>query len=414
MSRRSRRVGLAVGVGIVLALATWAVAPAAAQSPAGGGSAGGVDTNPMNCWWATDRNAVRIGEPFGLTLTCRVMETARAAVVPNVSEIEPTSIQLTPFDVLEGTRHEDIVTPPWRYLQFVYTVRLLGEEFFGRDVAIPPTNVTFRIRTGGADAAEGAEHTYVLPSIPVRILSLLPAQAADIRDPSADTFGDVEARRFRSTVGLVAAAILLGFAAVLLVIAALRAMERFRKRGPSVERTVSGRAVLGGCLREVDRVRAEAVRDGWTPGLAARALAPFRVAAAMALSQPIAQTLVTGDAPTREGQVAVRYGMLRRRRALVSAPTTTEAIDRVRAAGNGSRPLRMNDDLLDQIRETLAGLNAVRYGRNGGVDVLELDETLDKGAGALRRLRVSQQWRARAADAVAKSAAAIGIGAWRR
>ncbi len=79
-------------------------------------------------------------------------------------------------------------------------------------------------------------------------------------------------------------------------------------------------------------VRAEAVRDGWTPSLAARALAPFRVAGAIALQQPVAQTLVAGDTPTREGQLALRHGMLRRRYALVSASITADAIDRLRTA----------------------------------------------------------------------------------
>jgi hypothetical protein len=405
MSRTSWPAGAGVALGIALVL--YGASPVTARQAPAAGAAVDVNTNAMNCWWATDRNAVRIGEPFGLTLTCRVLETAQASVVPNVSEIEPTSIQLTPFDVLGGTRHEDIVTPPWRYLQFVYTVRLLGEEFFGRDLAIPPTNVTFRIRTGGADAAEGVEHTYVLPSIPMRILSLLPAQAADIRDPSANTFGDIEARRFRSTVALVAAVILLGFAAVLLVIAAARAIERFRKRGPLVERKIPVRAVLGGCLRELDRVRAEALREGWTPGLAARALAPFRVGAAIALSQPVAQTIVPGDTPVRDGQVAVGYGMLRRRHALLSAPMTADAIDRLQASGkgsghgsgNGSRPMRVNQEHLDQIREALAGLNAVRYGRPAGGAAADLDLMVDQGTSALRRLRASR---------------IPGIGAWRR
>jgi hypothetical protein len=397
---------------IVLAVCgTWAWAPVAAQSPAGG--SGNVDTKPMTCWWKTDKDAVHVGEPFGLTLTCRVMETGSAAVVPNVSDLEPTAIQLTPFDVVGGTRHEDIVVPPWRYLQYVYTVRLLGEEFFGRDVAIPPTNVTFRLQTGGAEAAEGNEHTYVLPSMPMRIFSLLPAQATDIRDPSAGTFGDIEARRFRSTTELVAAVIFFGFAAVLLVIAAVRAMERFRRRGPVLEPAVPVRAVLGGCLHELDRVRSEAAREGWTPGLAARALAAFRVAAAIALSQPVTQTLVTGETPGREGQLALGYGMLRRR-ALVSAPITGDTIDRLSAAGNRSRPPGVDQDGLDQIRWALVALSAVRYGRNSSVDPQDLDRRLDNGSSALRRLRAARLWPARAAAAFAtRSAAVFGGGAWR-
>ena len=402
------------GIGTVVMLAVLSVAAvAAAQAPNGANPAADVEANAMNCWWTPARSAVHVGQPFSLTLTCRVLETEAAAVVPNVAEIEPTSIQLTPFDVLEGQRHEDVVMPPWRYLQFSYTVRLLGEEFFGRDLSIPPTNVTFRIRTGGADAAEGTERSYVLPSIPIRILSLVPAQAADIRDPAAGTFGEVEALRFRSTVGLVAGLILLGFAAVLLAIAAVHAIERYRKRAAPVEATVPVGAVLDGCLREVDRVRSEAVRDGWSPGLAARALTPFRVAAAVALSQPVTQTMVAGGAPTRDGQLAVGYGLLRRRHARMSAAMTAGTIDRLRAPDNGNAARAMNDELLDPIRDALAGLNAVRYGRNGAAAVLELDRTLDNGASALRRLRVGQRWHGRAIAALTKSAAAI-VGAWGR
>jgi hypothetical protein len=406
MNRKPWRAGFAI------ALALWATRvtpPASAQPPAAGGSS----SNAMSCWWTTDRNAVHIGEPFRLMLTCRVIDTGRAAVVPNVSDIEPTSIQLTPFDVLEGVRHQDVVTPPWRYLQFVYSVRLLGDEFFGRDVAIPPTNVRFRIRTGTTEAAEGVEHTYVLPSIPVRVVSLLPAQATDIRDPSPDTFGDVEARRSRSTVALVAGTILLAFAAVLLLIAGVRGFERFRKRGPAVERTVPAGAVLGGCLREVDRVRSEAAREGWTSGLAARALAPFRVAAAIALAQPVSQTLVTDGASAREGQLTVSYGMLRRRRAFVSAPITADTIDRLRVSSNGRRSLGRHDDLLDAIRGAMADMNAVRYGRDGAFDQLDLDQTLDQGAGAVRRLRARYRWPARVVDVFAQSPA-LRIGSWGR
>jgi len=374
MHRTSWRVGLT----IMLAVSgTWVAAQPAAD--------------PMRCWWKPDKSAVRVGELFQLTLTCRVMETERASVVPNLSEIEPTSIQLTPFEVLGGTRHEDIVTPPWRYLQFVYTVRLLGEEFFGRDVAIPPTNLTFRVQTAagaaGADAMEGAEHAYRLPPLPIRVVSLVPAQAADILDPPAGTFGDVEARRFRSRVELVGAAALFGFAIVLAVVAAVRVIERFRRRGPIAEPTVPVRTLLGGCLRDVELVRTEAAREGWTPNLAARALASFRVGAAIALSQPVTQTFVDDDTDAREGQLALEHGMLRRRRALVSASTTADSMDRLRAAVRGRRRRSANQDALDPIREALAGLNAARYGRNGPADALELDRILDNGRRALRRMR---------------------------
>ena len=409
MSRSSRRISLVLVTASCLA---WAVTSLSAQSstPAAGAGSG---ASPMNCWWKTDKGAVRIAEPFGLTLTCRVMETDRVKVVPNLAEIEPTAIELTPFEVLEGLRHEDIVVPPWRYVQYAYTVRLLGDEFFGRDIAIPATNLPFRIQTGGAETVEGAEHMYLLPSMPIRILSLVPAQAADILDPTTDTFADLEARRFRARIELVTSAIFFGFAAIAASVGAVRARERFRQRGPAIEKTIPVRTVLGSCAREIDRVRAEGMRDGWTSTLAARALAPFRVAGAIALQQPVAQTWVAVDTPARDGQLALRHGLLRRRHALVSASMTAEAIDRLRTARNGGRPTDAGQHIVDPIREALAALNAVRYGRVGEVDVQALDRTLDNGRSAVHRLRMTRLWPARALAALSKSTALFGIGAWR-
>jgi len=402
------------GIAILLAAcAVWAPGRATAQTPAGGAGTGAGDSSPMSCWWKTSTSAVRVGEPFQLTLTCRVMESGQAAVVPDLSEIEPSSIQLTPFDVLEGTRHEDLVTPGWRHLQYTYAVRLLGEGFFGRDVAIPATELRFRIRTPGAEAVEGREHTYVLPAMPMRILSLAPAQAGDIRDPSSDTFRDVEARQFRATAAMIAGVVSFGLAVVLLVAAVVRAMQRSRARGAIVRSAVSAGRVLAGCERDLERVRAEAAHGAWTPALAARALASLRVTGAIALSQPVTHTPVAGETNVREGQLAVRHGWLLRRRSVVSASITADTIERLRAAGNGTRPPAAAPDVLDDLREAIAGLNAVRYGRNGNLDAEHLDRVLDHGSRALRRLRTARRWPSRAA-ALARSAARAGTGAWRQ
>lgn len=399
-------------IGLAFVFAAWTGSAAStiqAQSPPQDANVDRLASTPVNCWWKVSRNAVHVGEPFGLTLTCRVMETDRLKAVPDLTNIEPTAIELAPFDVLEGARHEDIVAPPWRYLQYGYTLRLLGEEFFGRDIAIPVTTITFRIQTGDGDKAEGSEHRYALPSIPMRIASLLPAQAVDIQEPAVDSFGDLEALRLRATIESVASAIFFGFAAVFAIVGGLRVRERFRKTGPIVEKTMPVSTVLAGCVREIGRVRAEALRDGWTSTLAAQALAPFRVAGAIALKQPVAQTLAAADTRSREGQLALRHGILRRRHVLVSASITADAIDRMRSGGNGGRPV--DTKVLDQIREALVALSAVRYGRLRETDVAELERTLDSGASALRQLRMSRLWPPRAAAGLPTWTALVG---WRR
>jgi hypothetical protein len=405
LGRRWRVIRLSI---TLAACIVGAAIPVEAQSPARDANVDRLAANPINCWWKVSKNAVHVGEPFGLTLSCRVIETDRLKAVPNLSTVEPTAIDLKPFEVLEGARYGDIVAPPWRYLQYLYTVRLLGEEFFGRDIAIPATTVTFRIQTGDTETLEGTEHRYVLPSVPVRILSLLPAQAADIQDPRVDSFADLEAQRFRATMESVAGAIFFGFAAVLAVVGGFRVRERFRKTRPIVAKTVPIGTVLAACVREVHRVRAEALRDGWTSNLAVRALAPFRVAGAIALQQPITQTFVAGDTPSREGQLGLRHGMLRRKYALVSASITADAIDRLRTGGNGGRPI--DTRVLDQIREALVALSAVRYGRLRDIDVEDLDRTLDNGCSALQQLRMTRLLPPRAAAALPEWA----LVGWRR
>lgn len=96
---------------------TAAPKPAAPRLPARSGQ---MESDPIRCWWKTDRTSVRVGEAFGLTLTCGVIETGPIAVVPALTQLEGGAIQLTPFEVVSATRRGDVVVPPWRYVQFEY------------------------------------------------------------------------------------------------------------------------------------------------------------------------------------------------------------------------------------------------------------------------------------------------------
>jgi hypothetical protein len=43
-----------------------------------------VEVDPVTCWWRTSAAAVRVGEPFGVVLTCSLLQTeaARVVVIP--------------------------------------------------------------------------------------------------------------------------------------------------------------------------------------------------------------------------------------------------------------------------------------------------------------------------------------------
>jgi hypothetical protein len=384
----------------VPAIAPGAPPPAADQ----------IAVDPITCWWKTDTNAVQLGERFTLTLTCGLAETGRVTVVAEVKSLEPTTVQLAPFEVVGGVRHKDILEPPWRYFQYEYTLRLLGEGYFGRDVDIPSINVTYNIQSPGGGETQGRDQLYVLPAVPMRILSLAPTNATDIRDTARESFADIEARSFRATAELIAAGVFFGFAVLLLGFAGARVVGRSRQHAPLVAPSLSTRAVLAGCLRTLGWLKSTVMRTGWTPELAARALAVMRVAGAVALDRPLAQTLVDNNVARQEGQIAVRKGLLRR--ALISAPTTEDAFASLLDSGHppGSRARTM----IEQLRGSLRTFSAAAYGQTDRLDMTALDAALDDGTRAIERLRFTTRWPMSTATRLAKSAARLRGIVWAR
>ncbi|HVZ22653.1 MAG TPA: hypothetical protein VG871_16380 [Vicinamibacterales bacterium] len=375
---------------LLLALA----APAAAQPPKAFTQArqpGDVETDPIRCFWKTDRASVVVGEHFTVVLTCGIIDTDKIKAVPDFNQLEPSTIGLQPFEVVKGVRHEDIRSAPWRYVQYEYTVRTIAEGLFDKDLNLPPVKITYHIQSSVGGGETGRDQTYQLPAIPMHIASLVPQKATEIRDATMDTFGDIETRRVRSTGEYVAAAIAFGFAVVFLGLAVVRVVSRYRIRTPAAQRPLGLGAVLNGCLREAARVKADAA-GGWTPELAARALTVLRIGGAVALERPVAQTIVDTHVPARDGQLALRKGLLRPRRALVSNATTPGTIARSLATSNGHGPDARAAATLKDLEDALATFSAARYSRDGKLDGPALDGALDTGVGALKQLRTAATW----------------------
>lgn len=412
--KRSRALGCFGGVAIVLTCGVLAGTPVSAQAPAPDARANQIASDPIKCWWRTDKSAVEIGEQFTLTLTCGVIETRRVTVVPKTDQLDPAALQLPPFEVLGGTSHEDIQDPPWRYFQYEYTVRLVGQDFFGQDVDIPALTVTYSILSDVVGAAEGRDQMYLLPALPIRIASLVPKKATDIRDSTRESFGEVEGRLFRATTELISAAILFGFAVLMLAFAAVRIIRRARARAPVLAPVVPAVTLLRACLRELGRLKSEVTREGWTPERTGSALTVLRIGSAVAMRRPIAHSPVDANVPAREGQLALRKGILSRKRILVSAPTTSDAVERYRANGNGQAPNGRMQAMVEDLCESLQTFSTVRYGRNGKVDTAALDRALENGRIALQRLRRATLWPMRAAGVVARSAGTLRSSVWTR
>ena len=170
-----------------------------------------------------------------LTLTCGVIETTASRSCPGR---QPARAGGASAGAVRGGQrapaHEDIEVPPWRYFQYEYTVRLLGDGFFGQDVAIPDAMSPIAYNMPAPARRRGREQTYVLPPLPMRIVSLVPRKATDIRDASRrHVRGHRGATLSRPRRSSWPPASCFAFAAVLLVVAARARLAAIRgKRRP--------------------------------------------------------------------------------------------------------------------------------------------------------------------------------------
>jgi len=370
---------------IALAL-IGSVAPAAAQN---------IETDPIQCWWRTSAGAVRVGEPFSLVLTCAVVENDSAKVVVDQSKLEPSVLQLAPFEVTGGSHGADLRTDDRRFFQYEYRLRLIAENLFGRDVPLPETKISYHVQsqTTQRSSIQGRDQSYVLPAQSIRVVSLVPIDASDIRDTTTETFTDVDARSFRANLLVVIGGVLFSLAALMALLGVVRLVSRFRKPASASERLVSDGAVVGAAGRELAAVKRARADGAWTPDLAGRALAALRVVAAYALGHKLGQStigareLTDGSHHAQAGNVIVRTGWPRTRRIAVSGSVTSQAVARelARSEATGTRAA-----MLESLEQALTRFTAAQYGREPGLDAAALDESLAAGVRAQRRVRIEQ------------------------
>jgi hypothetical protein len=337
---------------VCFALVLSAVVPAvaAAQDPR-------VEVEPVTCWWRTSATAIRVGEPFSVVLTCSLLQTEAARVAADESRLDPSVVQVPPFEVVGGSRAKDVATASRRFIQFEYRLRVIAENVFSSEVALPPLEISYRVESQvmGGEALIGRDLTYALPPLTMRVLSLVPDTAGDIREAGVASFAEVEGLDSRATLLRAAAGVVIGLGVLMLVLALSTSIRRRRASRPSSERVLSGAVVLSAVRRELAAIQEQVRGSGWTADLAARAVAAIRVVAAYASGRRVVQRPVSAAAPG-ELLVSGRFG---------SPAAVSSAVATI-------------DD--DELRDALARFDAARYGRGDRFE--RLDDALDA---ALRR-----------------------------
>jgi len=346
------------------------VAPVAAQPPSG---VVDVEVEPITCWWRSSTSAVRSGEPFTLMLTCQVVETDTTKVVPDQSKLDPSVVQLQPFEIIGGAKAPDMRVPGKRFFQYEYRLRLINEGAFGADVDVPQLQISYRIESQVArgEAIQGRDLNYNLLPISIRLLSIVPEDTIDIREAPAAAFQAVEARESRAEMLELIGTILFGLAGVVLLVMLVSLFRSRRVRTTTEGWRMPARAIAATAQSSLNEVR-QSSRGGWDADLAGRALTAARVAASMVSGGSVGQTRA-GSATVGDGQLLVK-GWLGRGGAMVSGAATPQNVQDANLASS------------------LLAFSRARYGRTGTLDGSALDEALDTALAAARRATSQHSW----------------------
>lgn len=348
---------------------------------------------PIRCWRQSSAGAVTVGEMLTVTLTCAVFESADAQVVPDESRLNVASIQMAPFEILGGAHPPDVRRGSRRFLQYEYQLRIIGRDAIGQDVNVPPLTISYRVhsRVGAAAKLEGRDLSYVLPALPIRVLSLVPADATDIRDSSEASLATVDAWRSRSRRFELLALALGALAAVMIVLALVPLARHARSKTATGPDLIPDRALLRRAADALTDIQARATRDGWTDDIVAEALGVVRLVAAVAIGRTVSQRPLPKDGVVPEGRLLVRHGSIRPATATVSSAVTPGDVGRS-AVRNAAAVTPIRGHHLAGLQSGLADFTAALYRQSPSRDAAVLNEATRHAISVAREVAAERSW----------------------
>jgi hypothetical protein len=358
---------------LVLVLLTLAASPASSYA----------QSDPIRCWWRTSQGAVAVGEAFDATLTCAAREQDDVRTMPDESRLGAAVLPLAPFEVLGGSHPSDLRSSTHRFFQYHYTLRIIDRDVIGDDARFPDLQIGYRVDAHvNGEWVEGRGRTYVVPAGSVRVLSLVPGDATDIRDSDGASFARVETLQFRARAFEIAAFALVALGLIIGAPAARALVQRTRPPNAHPEQIVPPSAVLRTAAAELRRVHEEA-QAGWTSDLVGRALAALRITGAAVLARPVASH--PDDGPATEGRLKASVGLLRRHGVQISSALTPLEMETA-VATLPSTDTATRREALEELRDAMRVFTAALYG-TGDLDGASLDRSLASARGAAERAR---------------------------
>src|SRR5262245_12435744 len=367
-----------------------AAAGASAQTPPNKPADAGVtnvEVDPIRCWWRTSSGSVRIGEHFDLWLTCATLETDAVQVVPDQSHLGVEVAAMAPFEVVGGSHPADLRSGSRRFFQYQYILRIINPDAIGKDVKIPDTVIHYKVnsRVAANTSIQGRDLTYVLPTEEVRVASMVPADATDIRDSSGESFALVDSLGLRAGVLEIIAITCVALGSLMFLLVLVRLARLGRRRTPADARLLPNRSIVGAAIRELNAVQREREQQGWTDVLAGRALAASRIAAATALGRPVSQRIAGSPSSNGSGRILSTPVFRGKARALSSS---------VPPGDLSKRPPtdpRLQQSV-DYLRESIDAFSQAQYGRAAEINQSALDSALSSAISAAGRVKASHSW----------------------
>jgi hypothetical protein len=338
-----------------------------------------IEVDPITCWLRTSKDAIRVGEEFDLILTCRIIETYEEKVVPIFSALDSRAMTLAPFEVLSGERYPDVYDNYRRFFQFNYVARLISGDYFGQDAKVPSIEIRYFIRqqVTERETMDSQEYVYAMPEYPVRILSLVPIDANDIRDNSNITLDTARTHSLRSNILYYVSVIFFVAAGAFIVLFVRQGVIYYRGDRPQKVKALSDWRILMGLTREIRKVRAQVQSKRWNNELVGKFLAISRVAMTIAVYQNVIQRVVSMGSKDLEGQLKLGKGLLwRRKKVLVSSSLTPEDLEVISSYFYEHGVNKKYSMLINGLRDIFIQLNSSRYSK--GFDLDNTKENLDE------------------------------------
>jgi hypothetical protein len=389
---------------ILLLLAALALPQgmASAQTVTNDATEGVLQEEPLQCWWRISTPAVRVAEPFSLLLTCAITGDETRLVVVDQAKLSPDAIPLSPFEVISGgdLTESESESAGQRFFQREYRLRVITDAAFGHDVVVPAVVVTYRLQQEGPTGVRtrGIERRHELPPLPVRILSLVPAEAQDIREVAPENFAQLDeadvGARLLTTAGI--ALMVLGALGLLLAVITASRERSLKETSVSL---LPDKLVLDRVAQELDAVRRGRDGDAWNPELTARALAASRIGAVYLTVRPPTQFVLGARESPPPG---VLLHEAPRRRIGISAAVTPQTLARARAAITERNALALEEratmaryDRLVEMQTVIESFTQAQYGRDQAVSTATLDAALEDARRVVLGLKRERGWMAR-------------------